>query len=71
MKISEIKSDEVRNEAVRLAIHKKIGYCKSQEEAMNSALFFAFDWRNQNSDFWFKLRCGTTPNTPDLKLPNF
>ena len=70
MKISEIKSDEVRNEAVRLAIRGSgVNY---QNTAMNKRISSAFAWVKtpQNYDFWSDLNNGTTPNTPDLKLPN-
>jgi hypothetical protein len=71
MKISEIKSEEVRNEAVRLAIGED-GWCLTRKEALNQSLFFAFDWERspQKQDFWLDLHDKTTPNTPDLKLPN-
>jgi hypothetical protein len=70
MKISEIKSDEVRNEAVRLAIEAK-GRCNNEEDVIRNNLIFAFNWESspQKQDFWLDLHDGTTPNTPDLKLP--
>jgi hypothetical protein len=71
MKISEIKSDEVRNEAVRLAIGEN-GWCLTRKEALKQSLFLAFDWESspQKEDFWIDLKKGTTPNTTELKLPN-
>jgi hypothetical protein len=71
MKISEIKSDEVRNEAVRLYM-KERGIINREKEALNSILRAAFIWNNSahGHDFWNDLCDGTTPNTPDLKLPN-
>jgi 3-methyladenine DNA glycosylase/8-oxoguanine DNA glycosylase len=72
MKIKDIKSDEVRNEAVRLAqLETCYGSCKSNEEALEKGFDYAFQWDStpQGFDFWNKLDMGTTPNTPDLKLP--
>jgi hypothetical protein len=71
MKISEIKSEEVRNEAVRLAVGEN-GWCLTRKSALSRSLFSAFDWESspQKHDFWLDLHDGTTPNTPDLKLPN-
>jgi hypothetical protein len=70
MKISEIKSDEVRNEAVRLAVGEN-GWCLTRKSALSRSLFSAFDWESspQGIDFWNDLCEGTTPNTPELKLP--
>jgi hypothetical protein len=67
MKISEIKSDEVREEAVRLVIDR----CFNEQEALNYNLKQAFSWRYsaQGFDFWADLEDGTTPNTRDMKLP--
>jgi hypothetical protein len=73
MKISEIKSDEVRNEAVRLAqLEEFWGECRNNEQSLQTKLSDAFEWdlTEQGFDFWFDLEDGTTPNTPDLKLPN-
>jgi hypothetical protein len=70
MKISEIKSEEVRNEAVRLAL--KIGELfENEQEALNAKLIhgFVFFETPQGFFFWSYLNSGTTPNTPDLKLP--
>jgi hypothetical protein len=70
MKISEIKSEEVREEAVRLAMD--IGYhYKTKEKALNGQLGMAFTWDEtpQGGDFWYYLIMGETKNTPDLKLP--
>jgi hypothetical protein len=70
MKIKDIKSDEVRNEAVRLAIGVR-GWCDDEKDARHTYLPLAFDWERspQDVDFWNDLCKGTTPNTPDLKLP--
>jgi hypothetical protein len=70
MKISEIKSEEVRKEAVRLAIEER-GWCDDEKDAIRTNLVLAFDWESspQDVDFWDDLYEGTTPNTPDLKLP--
>jgi len=69
MKISEIKSDEVRNEAVRLAVEQN--QKRNKEIALGFYLQRAFDWRRspQGFFFWGDLYNETTPNTPDLKLP--
>jgi hypothetical protein len=71
MKISEIKSDEVRNEAVRLAKCKEVGgECNTDKKALRQNLMNAFLWREVNDPlFWSHLNSGRTPNTPDLKLP--
>ena len=71
MKISEIKSEEVRNEAVRLYMKERF-VVKKEKEALNNILRAGFIWNNspQGHDFWSYLNSGTTPNTPDLKLPN-
>jgi hypothetical protein len=74
MKISEIKSDEVRNEAVRLYM-KERGIINREKEALNTHLRAAFLWEKtpQGDAFWrhlyYKSTYITTPNTPDLKLP--
>ena len=70
MKISEIKSDEVRNEAVRLATDELV-WCDNEEDVIRTNLIFAFDWESspQKKHFWLDLHDKTTPNTPDLKLP--
>jgi len=72
MKISEIKSEEVRNEAVRLAISDCCGFCHDKDNALSEDVIYAFVWRltPQKSLFWADLHDGTTPNTTDLKLPN-
>jgi hypothetical protein len=71
MKIKDIKSDEVREEAVRLLQHES--YKRdfiSRMEALDFALYaFYWDTSPQGREFWHKLNSGTTPNTPDLKLP--
>jgi hypothetical protein len=73
MKISEIKSEEVRNEAVRLAkLHHKNSYqiYLRKNEVDELGLFWAFpDSATEYPEFWKDLRKGTTPNTPNLKLP--
>jgi hypothetical protein len=72
MKISEIKSDEVRNEAVRLAKTKEVGgVCKSDKVALSRKIGTAFDWglSPQKGAFWFHI-ANNNNNTPDLKLPN-
>ncbi len=73
MKIKDIKSDEVREEAVRLA---KINHFENYHfhlkthEIENKFLFWAFpDSSVKHPEFWQDLRSGTTPNTSDLKLP--
>jgi hypothetical protein len=71
MKISEIKSDEVRNEAVRLAQLKEVGgCCKSDKDALSRKIETAFDWSlsSQKGAFWFHI-ANNNNNTPDLKLP--
>ena len=73
MKISEIKSDQVRNEAVRLAqLQEFWGECRSNEQSLQTKLSDAFQWNltKQGFYFWIYLNNGTTPNTPELKLPN-
>jgi hypothetical protein len=73
MKISEIKSDEVRNEAVRLTLEDELGIHGeiTKEDAMDKVLAVGFDWHDspQLHQFWYDLYNGTTQNTPDLKLP--
>jgi hypothetical protein len=70
MKISEIKSEEVRNEAVRLCIERKPSE-RNEEIALEFNLLGAFRWdlTLQGGIFWHKLCRKKTPNTPDLKLP--
>jgi hypothetical protein len=70
MKISEIKSDEVRAEAVRLAILQN-PEIRTKQIVLDFDLSWAFPWKltPQGFDFWSDLHSGTTPNTPDLKLP--
>ena len=73
MKISEIKSEEVREEAVRLAKahgQKVYQFPLNTKQASEMFLFWAFpDSSTKYPEFWQDLRSGTTPNTPDLKLP--
>jgi len=73
MKISEIKSDEVRNEAVRLAIlhHKKHYQISLRKNEVNELwLFWAFpDSATEYPEFWQELRMDKIENTPELKLP--
>jgi hypothetical protein len=71
MKISEIKSEEVRNEAVRLALLANGGNCENQHEAMNECIESAFTWEQapQHHRFWSNIYLKITPNTHDLKLP--
>jgi hypothetical protein len=73
MKISEIKSEEVRNEAVRLA---KLHYKKHYQihlrtnEVHELWLFWAFpDSATEYPEFWYELRTCQIKNTHDLKLP--
>jgi hypothetical protein len=70
MKISEIKSDEVREEALRLAIGEN-GWCLTQDDAIKCSLWMAFDWELslQKNAFWYHLCHNHSANTPDLKLP--
>lgn len=70
MKIGEIKSEEVRNEAVRLFVLQSPKQ-RNEEMALNFPLFYAFPFGTtlQGRRFWFELQKGKTPNTPDLKLP--
>jgi hypothetical protein len=70
MKISEIKSDEVREEAVRLCIERKPSE-RNKEIALEFHLLNAFRWdlTPQGGIFWNKLLMKKTPNTPTLKLP--
>jgi hypothetical protein len=78
MKISEIKSEEVREEAVRLAIEANdlsfvfFFRCLARKKALKMELSDAFYSVHspQGVYFWANLRQGKTPNTPDLKLPN-
>jgi hypothetical protein len=71
MKISEIKSDEVRNEAVRLAKLKDVfGECNTENQALNELLVNAFTWHETKEGiFWANLNNGLIPNLHDLKLP--
>jgi hypothetical protein len=71
MKISEIQSDEVQNEAVRLCVERKPSE-RNEEVALEFDLDSAFRWdlTPQGGIFWNKLNSGITPNTTDLKLPN-
>jgi primase-polymerase (primpol)-like protein len=71
MKIKDIKSDEVRNEAVRLAMRANGGNCQTQNEAMNKHFSLAFTWEQtpQYHRFWSNIHNKITPNTPELKLP--
>ena len=71
MKISEIKSEEVRNEAVRLCIESDFTRADNKLEALEQRIYKAFQWMKtpQGIDFWGKLRRDSI-NTPDLKLPN-
>jgi hypothetical protein len=70
MKIKDIKSEEVREEAVRLAISEN-GWCDNKEDALKCSLWMAFDWKQspQNNAFWYHLSHNNSANTPDLKLP--
>jgi len=70
MKIKDIKSDEVREEAVRLALRIDELF-ENEQEALNSKLKhgFLFSETPQGFFFWGYLNSGATPNTPDLKLP--
>jgi hypothetical protein len=70
MKISEIKSDEVRNEAVRLAIERD-PEIRTEKMVSDFDLSWSFEWDEtpQGGDFWYYLIMGETKNTTDLKLP--
>jgi hypothetical protein len=79
MKIKDIKSEEVREEAVRLTLeNNKIGLvairgfskAKNEDEALECELIKAFCWDAEPYDFhfWYNLKNGHT-NTPCLKLP--
>jgi hypothetical protein len=68
MKIKDIKSDEVRNEAVRLAM-ESLKRKESYVLGLELICGFGFFETDYDGDFWFDLEDGTTPNTPDLKLP--
>ena len=71
MKISEIKSDEVRNEAVRLTLEDKLGIHGeiTKEDALEMKLYKSFEFMDSpQKGFWFDLTSGTTPNLPELKL---
>jgi hypothetical protein len=70
MKISEIKSDEVRNEAVRLCIEREPSE-RNKEIALEFDLLGAFRWdvTPQGVEFWCDIYDKKNPNTPDLKLP--
>jgi hypothetical protein len=72
MKISEIKSDEVREEAVRLTLADELGIHGeiTKEDALEMYIWNAFAFMDSpQEEFWFDLKNGTTPNTPELKLP--
>jgi hypothetical protein len=77
MKIKDIKSEEVREEAVRLSIEKNalsfVFFFRylAKRHALKLELSDAFYWVHspQGVYFWANLKKGTTPNTPDLKLP--
>jgi len=71
MKIKDIKSKEVREEAVRLALDPKIGLCRTINEANLCFIVSAFGWgfTPQGVNFWWHLSSGKNPNTIDLKLP--
>jgi len=71
MKISDIKSEEVRNEAVRLAKLKNMsGGCSTDNQALRLLLIDAFLWHETKEGvFWANLNNGLIPNLPDLKLP--
>jgi hypothetical protein len=72
MKISEIKSDEVRNEAVRLTLADELGIHGeiTKEDALEMKLYRGFAFMDSpQKEFWFDLKNGITPNKPDLKLP--
>ncbi len=72
MKIIDIKSDEVRNEAVRLALEDELGIHGEikKEDALEMYIWNAFAFMDSpQKEFWFDLKNGTTQNTPELKLP--
>jgi len=70
MKISEIKSEEVRNEAVRLAIEATFPNASNAEEALELSVESAFEWMctPQGVDFWSKIG-HIDVNNIYLKLP--
>jgi hypothetical protein len=73
MKIKDIKSEEVRDEAVRLTLEntdKDYANVSTEDEALECELIKAFDWDAEPYDFhfWYNLKNGHT-NTPCLKLP--
>jgi hypothetical protein len=74
MKIKGIKSDEVREEAIRLALNKTDynGICRTRNGALERTLAEAFCWTltPQGQKFWQKLSEKKIENTPDLKLPH-
>jgi hypothetical protein len=74
MKIKDIKSDEVRDEAVRLAIENQDDQFEpisTESEALDCLLIDAFNWSLPPYffEYWNNIDNGKTPNTPDLKLP--
>jgi hypothetical protein len=70
MKIRDIKSDEVRNEAVRLCVLRRPDK-RDEDIALDFSLIRAFDWERtpQKHFFWKALFNKIDLNTPELKLP--
>jgi hypothetical protein len=72
MKIEEIKSDEVREEAIRLALKKTdcYGVCRTRNGALKRTLDEAFIWTvtPQGQKFWYQLFAKKIENTENLKL---
>jgi hypothetical protein len=70
MKIKNIKSDEVRNEAVRLAIESTFTSASNAEEALEQIVAMAFEWMEtpQGVDFWSKIS-NWDVNSRYLRLP--
>jgi hypothetical protein len=70
MKIKDIKSDEVREEAVMICVERNPSE-RNKDIALEFDLLDAFRWdiTQQGLDFWQDLYEGIEPNTPNLKLP--
>jgi hypothetical protein len=72
MKIKDIKSDEVREEAVRLTLADELGIHGeiTKKDALKMYIWKAFVFMDSpQKEFWFDLKNFRIPNTPDLKLP--
>jgi hypothetical protein len=69
LRVKDIKSDFVRQEAIRLAIQ----YLNTYEwKALEMPLQDAFDWdlSPQGHEFWGNLNDGTIKNNGWVQLPN-